>query len=116
MNRPSKVFTTSGGYDVEMYTYITGGEFEKIQSCFLDGATLELDSNLGETAKPRVGGINVKEMESNASSTLIEILVTQLNGTSDDIIKRVKDLPKDDYLEILKELNEATGKKTQAVS
>jgi len=111
MERPRKELVTIGGNHVVVYSYATGGDYEAIQQCYLQGAVIELDNNV-----PRVTGLDAAKAESTANETAIKCLVVSVNGDSTDVLTALRNLPKDEYLGILDELNQITGKKTTAAS
>lgn len=112
MERATKKFTTSGGYEIEIKTYLTFGENREITNVYLEGAEMGMD----ETGKPKMSTINVG-LTSKAQDKAIELLVVSVNGEKENIVKLVQDLPIQDGNELVEELNKiqnpiTTEKKT----
>lgn len=108
MERATKEFTTSGGHKVVIKTYATGREFQMIQDVYLAGTKINV-----EQGEVKVDGFNVGS-ESKAREKTIELLVVSFDGDTKDVVNKIYDLPYQETEEILKELNEVSGKKKTA--
>lgn len=100
MSRGIKTFKTKGGVSVEMYEYITGGESRAISAVFLDGVNIEMD----ETGKPKMNTINAS-LAGKAQDKAIELLIVSVNGQRENVLTNTLELPKDDFDEIVAELD-----------
>ena len=77
-DRTTKTETTPGGHTVLMYDYITGGEMQEI----------------ARKAPKDTGNYAAQIDAGNAAMT---ILVRELEGPPDELLKRILDLPLPDY-------------------
>jgi len=98
--RQTKKFKTSDNKEIEIYTYITGGEARIITDIFLEGVSFEL----GEDGKPKTNQINAG-LSSKAQDKLIEILIVSIDGKKENILDEVLGLKKEDFDLIISELD-----------
>ncbi len=103
--RETKIFETSRGHKVEIKTYLTGREFNEIQAVYLQDVKLD---TVGQEIK--LSGFN-PSAEQKANNRTIELLAVSFDGSSDDILNKVLDLPHDEYDEVIAQLSEVSGKK-----
>jgi len=82
---------TKGGHEVELRSFITGGESRMISDIFIKDAKI---TSAGIT--DGISGTKINE----AIDKGIEIVVVSLDGNKENILERILDLPKDDYKEI----------------
>lgn len=94
-----------GEHTIKVKTYCTGGEFNQIQSVYLRSAKINV---IGST--PQVAGFTA-EVELEATKKAVELLVVSIDGSTDDVIQKVEDLPYQEYAEIVDEINTLIGKK-----
>lgn len=106
-NRETKEFKTTGGNVIVYKSYITGRESNEIQKILLKDMKIEV----GEAKlSPFVGAVSAANITELNNKT-IELLVTLLNGTAENILDRILDLPNTEYAEISAKLNEISGDK-----
>lgn len=103
--RESREITTAGGHKLKLKTYITGREFQEIQSVYLKDAKLNM---IGK--EMQFQGFNPSS-EFEATKKLIELTVISLDDMSEGVTDRVLDLPYKDYQEVVAALEEMSGKK-----
>lgn len=101
MEREKRIIKTRGGHEIEIKTYITFGESREISNVYLEETRVELDEN----GNPKIGGINAS-LSSKAQDKAIEVLVISVDGNSENIVKSVNDLPKEDGDELIIALDE----------
>lgn len=82
MDRPTKEFKTTNGHTVVMYEYVTGEEARSIKAVH---------------QKPSTEG---KSSEDAAHDHALATLVTSLDGSAEEIVKRILQLPIADFAEI----------------
>ena len=90
---------TKNGSEAELKDFITGREFRAIRNLFFsamkskgnDVVDFELDATL------------------EAEEKTIEMIVVSLNGSKEDVLNKVLDLPREDYEEIMEKVNEIYG-------
>src|SRR3954447_23436341 len=84
-DRTTKTFETPGKHTVVMYDYITGGELQKIARKTQTDAT---------TATAQI----------DAANEALTILVRELDGSTDNVLQRILDLPLADFQAISAEV------------
>jgi len=102
MDRETKMVETPRGNKIEIKTYLTGGEMRKLHAIFLKGA--ELDTSSGEDGKPGVKNIKADSFLEAERKTL-ELSVVSVNGSKENIVQTLQDLPNDDYQFVINEIN-----------
>jgi len=104
MERETKKFKTPvDKHEVEIYTYVTGGEKREVNNIFLSGAKFSLD----EKEKLRAEDFDAS-LTTKAQDKTIELLVVSINGNKENILKRVLEMKIDDFESIIDALNEIT--------
>lgn len=103
--RETKELKTSGGHVVTYKAWISGREFNAIQSVYLKSVNVTMVSG-----QPQVGGIDPSVNE-QAVSKLIEMLVVSIDGVTAGALDKILDLPVSDYNEIVAVLQEVNSKK-----
>ncbi len=104
--RPTEKFTTTNGTEIEIYTYITGGEARELQMIFLEGVKIEMTGGeVGEQKTSAVSPIDAS-LAMKAQDKAIELLVLSVGGKKENILKEAQDLPKRDFDDVLLKLNE----------
>lgn len=98
--RETKKIVTKGGIEVELYTYITGGEARQIQSIFLEGMKFKVGTD-GQTTSNEMDA----SLASVAQDKTIELLVVSVKGVKENVLKAILDLPKNDFDEVLAEID-----------
>lgn len=98
--RETKKIITSGNKEIEIYTYITGGEARQIQNIFLEGMKFKV-SGEGQTTSNEMSA----SLASVAQDKVIELLVVSVNGVKENVLKAMLDLPKNDFDEVLTEID-----------
>ena len=107
MDRTTKEVKTSKGTIVVIKDYITGREFNQIQQCYLDGAKMKFAG--GEASFDDFD----PQLSIKATETMIETLVMSVGGKTEGIKDLILDLEKNEYDEIIEELNSIAYKKKQ---
>lgn len=101
MERETKKIKVPSGVELEMKTYITGGEAREISNVFLEGVEIAVDES-GTAKAPAISA----EKSSKAQDKAIEMLVVSVNGSKENILQSVLDLRKEDFNFIVSELDE----------
>lgn len=108
-DREIKDFETKNGHKVRMYTYITGGEMRQIQDVYLEKAEVSLSGK--DVSFSGITG----DLASKAQDKTFELLIVEIDGSSENVVKSVADMRVEDYDEVVKALNEITNiKKTES--
>ena len=94
-----EIITPVGKNKIILKSWITGGEYEEIQKPITD-VKLLIDT-LG-TAK---GEINVGDASQKSTENAIGIVVVSIDGETKDIINKTKSMHRDDYLFVIKEVD-----------
>ncbi len=94
------LFETTKGNKVELKDYITGGEFMQLQGVFLGGM------KVSTAGTPPVMDATVTL---DAQKKALELIVLSLNDSKENILQRILDLPKDEYLEIQAQVDAITN-------
>ncbi len=81
MDRPTKEFETANGHKVVMFEYVTGAEARAIKAVH---------------QKPSDG----KAADDAAHDHALKMVVVSLDGSSDNIVERILDLPLVDFAKI----------------
>jgi len=94
------LFETTKGNKLELKDYITGGEFLQLQEVFLGGMKV---NTVGEA--PQMDAV----VTLTAQKKAIELIVLSLNDIKENVLQRVLDLPKSEYVEIQAKVDEITN-------
>ena len=86
MERSTKEFTTPGGHIIVIYDYITGGEVQEI----------------ARKAPKDAAASSAAQID--ASNEALIILIRSLDGSADNLLPRLLDLPLADYQAISAEV------------
>ena len=118
-NRETRKFTTKGGHEVEVVTYVTGREMREINGVYYEKmkmtAPAAVDGVSDKNAKPLVD-LGGKATFAMVEDKRIEVCVVSLDGAVADVIERVLDLHGDDYDEVMDAVNELTVKKNDTAT
>jgi len=106
MPRETVELKTSGGHSVVHKTWLSGREFNQIESVYLAAANMQI----GEDGKPKMGTIN-PNIEMDASKKLIEVSVVSVDSKTESLVDTVLDLPVEEYNEVISALKKISGKK-----
>lgn len=87
-----------GGHKIEIKTYVTGGEAREIQGVLLKNVKVGDGGDIGK--------INATVM-TESQDKAIEMIVESFDESKDDILKKVLDLPKNDFDELVLEINKS---------
>ena len=108
MARETRFFKTPvDGIDIEIKTYITGREYEEIEDILYKGIKLSAIADKGSQAA-KVGmddGSFIKEQKHKA----IELMIVSVKGETENVLDKVLDMEKDDYLFVIDEIEKVTG-------
>jgi len=99
---------TIGAHTFTLHTYITGRESRLVQTEMINN--LEMKQANGS---PEISGFK-GELIALQEDRLISAIVTVMDGSSENIIDRILDLPTDEYDAILKEVRTVAEGKKQA--
>lgn len=100
-NRETKKIILSNNTEVEIYTYITGGEKRKI--------TEILVSNLSANIKGETNGDIPISLVYKANDEALEMLVVSINGNKENVLNQVNSLKAKDYDHLLMEVNKISN-------
>lgn len=89
------------GFEIGYYSYITAGEKQQI--------TEIMTSNMSADATGSVKGDIPLSLVYKSNDKALELLVTSVNGITDNILEHVKGLPSSDYDVLLEEINKVTS-------
>lgn len=100
--RETKSFTTPGGHAVVLNAYITGRESNAIKQVLYDDLKMNLkDAQNGTVAMDDMPSSFVVKQEEKA----IELIVVSIDGSSENVLQTVLDLPVPEYNAIVEEVN-----------
>lgn len=112
MDRETRKFTTNGGVDIEVLTYVTGRELRDMQSAYLDSVKVRPSTEPAKDGATQgvveMGGAG-KYM--HADEKRIEICVKSVNGSTENVVDAVLDMRREDYEEVMAAVDELTVKK-----
>lgn len=103
MERETKKIKTPTGVEVELHTYVTGREKRRLRSVFLNDAEVTSEGNNIKTSG--IKGSLIDEAENAA----IEIVVVSVNGSKENKVEAILNLPSNDYDVVMKAINEITN-------
>ena len=87
--------------EVVYYSYITAGEKQQITEIMTSGMSADITGSVkGEIPLSLVYKSNDKALE---------LLVKSLNGSTENVLSQIKDLPSSDYDLLLTEINDVTN-------
>jgi len=90
---------TSNGHEVVLKDSITGGEYQDIKDILLQETELQ-----GVSGEMKMSGAVITKMTNKA----IETVVVSVDGKSDNVLDAVRNLPIEDYEEVVEAVNKAT--------
>jgi hypothetical protein len=100
--RETQSFATPGGHTVVINAYISGRESNAIKQVLYDDLKMNMkDAQNGAVAMDDLPSSFVVKQEEKA----IELIVVSIDGSSEDVIQRVLDLPVAEYNAIVEEVN-----------
>lgn len=106
--RPLNEVKTSGGHIAKIVQYITGGEMEDIDDSVAKAMQIDQSGRVTAATGSVLGA---------RRNVQFEVCLKSLDGSTENLIERLRALPKEDYLEIRKAIEEVVdGKKTPAGS
>lgn len=100
MERETRLFETKNGHKAVLKTYVTGGEFRAISDVYLNAMNMKVGSD--GTPDMHVNAGVIKDMQDKA----IETIVVSLDGSEENVLSRVLELPKNEFDEIAKAVDE----------
>lgn len=102
MEREIKTIKTPvDGHELEIYTYLTGGDNKKIQNVFLSAAKLAVDAD-GKFNGTELNG----DLSQLATDKALELLIKSVNGKTENILTEVEAMKVEDYDFVIKAINE----------
>ena len=105
MERETKTIKTPSGKEAVLKTYLTAGEKRQLRSVFLKG--MQVDFKEGVPEIKDISGAILDEAENKA----IELTVISFDGSQENILARLLELPIDEYDFIIEEINKITREK-----
>ena len=100
MERATQEITTEGGHILVLKSYITGGESRELQKVFFEGMSIEMNGD-GSAKMPSMNpAVSMK-----AQDKAVELLAISFDGSSENILPRILDLPKAECDEVLKAID-----------
>lgn len=90
-----------GEKEFELKTYLTGGEAREIQNVYLEEIKFEMGKE-----DPKVSNVNASVVN-KAQDKAIEMVVVSIDGNTEDILSNVLDLRKEEFDELMKEIDTA---------
>lgn len=97
--RETKVIELKDGTKVELYTYITGREAREITNVFLQGMKFQV----GQDGKTQTNEMSASLMNQSQDKA-IELLVVSVDGSKENCLAKVLDLPKEGFDVVMKEI------------
>jgi hypothetical protein len=110
MPRPTREFKTSGGHVIVQYDYITGREQRAIQEVFLRNVEISRLSQADGKTDAGMTGFSAAVV-SEAQDLSFKLLIVSMDGTNDDVVSRILDLPAIEFGEVVAAINEVTETK-----
>jgi len=107
---PTKTLTTKAGHKVVIKEWITGREKREITKIFL--YDLEKEKKEGDQESSNIKMSIAEETEKKA----IETLVISVNGSTENILNNLLDLPAQDYEEVNSVISEIVYPKKKSES
>lgn len=95
--------TKSGNHVVELKEYLTGREKRQVKNALWHGKNMQIKDGKGESDP-----VPMDDIDASTDKT-IELMVVSLDGSKENVLDRVLDLPGNDYDEILEKIEEITG-------
>ena len=111
-NRETRKFTTKGGHEVEVVTYVTGRDLRDMQSAYLDSVKVKPSQDVTKGgAMQSVVEMGGAGSYMHADEKRIEVCVRSINGVAENVVDAVLDLRREDYEEVMAAIDELTVKK-----
>lgn len=108
MERETKTLTTpEQKHKVEVYTYLTGREFEYVQSPLIEAMSVRPEGTKGTNIK--FGDLDVNKVQ-ESTHRLIEKHVVSVNGEKEKLMDKVLDMHNDDYQYVVQEIQNISKK------
>ncbi len=95
-------------HEVEIYSYLTGGEADQIEDAIIDDVEMDIGSINDVDEKKLAGKFKGSGVRKSADKTL-ELALVSVNGEKGDLVKKVKDFRQKDYqivVEKIRKINE----------
>lgn len=101
-SKPTTEFTLKSGLKVTLRDYLTGREKRLIKNALWSGKNMTIKDGKGESDP-----VPMEDMDASTDKT-IELMVVELDGSREDILNRVLDLPANDYDELMDKVETIT--------
>lgn len=101
--RETKTITTPGGHAVVLRSYLTGREANQLKELLF--ADLKLNAEDAESGKLAIDAIPASFLVKQEEKA-IELLVVSVDGTGENVLQLLLDLPSADYETVVAEINE----------
>ena len=102
MQRETKEIVTTSGKKVTIYSYLTGRENNEIKKILFKSVSIDSD-NVVPGEKPKVGRIPLS-VAIERQEKIIEVSVIKFEGSEVNAADKVKDLPSDEYDDLVKKI------------
>jgi hypothetical protein len=100
--RETKDFITPGGHKVVIRTYLTGRESSDLKALMYSAVKMSIeDAQTGKATVNDVPGTFLVEQEKKA----LGYLLVSVDGTTDNALDTLLDLPSTEYEAVVKEIN-----------
>lgn len=101
----NKTIKTKNGHEAIVKADMTAGDFRQLKSEWFKD--LQMEATGAKDADVKITGMKGTTIE-DVENKAIELMVVSLDGSSENILKRLLDLPVADYSDILEAVREAT--------
>jgi len=110
MERETKIITTPvDGHKVELKSYIIGRELEEIDDVLYEEMKMSAIVE-GQKRGANIDFNNARFIRKQLHKA-IEILVVSVDGSKENVLDKVLNMKKDDYLFVVNEIDKITGNK-----
>ena len=100
--RATQPFITSGAHTIVLKSYLTGREANQLKALMYGAVKMSMeDAQSGKTKISEVSGAFLAEQEQKA----LELLVVSFDGSTENPIAKLLDLPSTEYEEVMEQVN-----------
>lgn len=104
-NNTKIIETPVDKHKIEIKTWITGGDRRALRNVYLDVSRIEMKGD-----EPEIKGLTGNIVE-QAENKAIEIAVVSIDGSKENILKRILDMHEDDYEIVMQNIEKITKEK-----
>lgn len=105
MDRETRKFNTPSGIEIEIKTYLTGGEQRQIDSILIDNMEVNVETKTTQLPNKKSKAEIIYQQENK----LIELMVVGIAGNKENIIEKILAMKTADYNFIIQEINIASS-------